>query len=53
MILLGINVFRTPYSLTSSDIHASLMLDELVSEPYPKYYREKYGPSYIYRKTGT
>lgn len=36
-----------------SRYRAQSMLDELVSEPYPKYYREKFGPSYIYRKTGT
>ena len=36
-----------------SRYRAQTMLNELVSEPYPKYYREKFGSSYIYRKTGT
>ncbi|UKK53434.1 hypothetical protein [Prevotella sp. E2-28] len=36
-----------------SRYRAQQMLDALVAEPFPKYYREKYGPSYIYRKTGT
>ena len=36
-----------------SRYRAQQMLDALVSEPFPKYYREKFGPSYIYRKAGT
>lgn len=36
-----------------SRYRAQRMLDELVNDPYPKYYREKFGTSYIYRKTGT
>ena len=36
-----------------SRYRAQQMLDALVAEPFPKYYREKYGPSYVYRKTGT
>lgn len=36
-----------------SRYRAQQMLDALVTEPFHKYYREKYGPSYIYRKSGT
>ena len=32
---------------------AQQLLDELVCAPAPKFYREKHGPSYIYRKKGT
>ena len=35
-----------------SRYRAQQMLDELVSEPFPKYYREKFGVTYVYRKTG-
>ena len=35
-----------------SRYRAQQLLDELVSEPYPKYYREKFGTTYVYRKTG-
>ena len=45
---------RTVESLFGvSRYRAQQMLDDLVAEPYPKYYRQKFGPSYIYRKTGT
>lgn len=35
-----------------SRYRAQQMLDDLVSEPFPKYYREKFGVTYVYRKTG-
>lgn len=36
-----------------SRYRAQQELDALVSAPYPKYYRVKFGTSYVYRKTGT
>ena len=40
------------YLFGVSRYRAQQMLDELVSEPFPKYYREKFGVTYVYRKTG-
>ena len=45
------NAFQRIFGV--SRYRAQQMLDDLVSEPYPKYYRVKAGPAYIYRKTGT
>ena len=36
-----------------SRYRADKILTQLVSEPYPKYYREEWGHSYVYKKTGT
>lgn len=44
------NDFQKMFSV--SRYRAQQMLDELVNAPYPKYYRVKQGPSYVYRKTG-
>lgn len=43
--------FQSLFSV--SRYRAKQELDTLVSEPYPKYYRKKQGPTYVYCKTGT